>query len=108
MKNKQSVIFKWLMLLFGLLAAGAFYSCSSPGYRAESRCCTGKQGISGGERAGYGRRPDRNISVRGNGPEKVNRNKAQSLGMIWKQLLCLSRKSAMYMSAERSFLRGYT
>ena len=29
MKNKQSVIFKWLMLLFGLLAAGAFYSCSS-------------------------------------------------------------------------------
>lgn len=63
------------------------------GYRAESRCCTGKQGISGGERAGYGRRPDRNISVRGNGPEKVNRNKAQSLGMIWKQLLCLSRKS---------------
>ena len=29
MKNKQSVIFKWLMLLFGLLVAGAFYSCSS-------------------------------------------------------------------------------
>lgn len=67
MKNKQSVIFKWLMLLFGLLAAGAFLQLQQPGYRAENRYCTGKQGISGGERAGYGRRPDRNISVRGNG-----------------------------------------
>ena len=29
MKNKQSVIFKWLALMVCLLAAGVFYSCSS-------------------------------------------------------------------------------
>ena len=107
MKNKQSVIFKWLMLLFGLLAAGAFYSCSSRD--------TGQKAVTAQENRAFQAEsaPDMAVdrtetSACAAMAEEGESEQSAESGNDMETAALSEPEVCYYMSAERSFLRGYT